>query len=121
MNITKKIALALLSFSIILAGLSFSSPKKTHNNPVQTNILKPNTADAKAKPNRGIVYKYFTQTYSVKKLKNPNYLYEKQLKNKVKAKYGKLRPVKVKWKVKMIIGRSTMNAVSYKPVSIKAI
>lgn len=119
MNITKKIALALLSFSIILAGLSFSSPKKTENNPVQTNILKPNIADAKAKANRGKVYKYFTKKYTVKQLKNPSYLYEKQLKKKVIKKYGKLKPVKVQWRVTMIIGRSTMNAIAYKPVSIR--
>ena len=119
MNLKKKFPIALLSLTILISTISFSTPE--NNNYKHLNINTSNTAEAKAKANRGVVYKYYSQTYSVKKLKNPPYLHERQLKNKVKAKYGKLRPVKVKWKVKMIIGRSTMNAVSYKPVSITAI
>ncbi|MDT0696985.1 hypothetical protein ACFP67_14880 [Mammaliicoccus sciuri] len=118
MNLKKKFPIAILSLTILISTISFSIPENVYKN---LNINTTNTAEAKAKPNRGIVYKYYSQTYSVKKLKNPPYLHERQLKNKVIAKYGKLRPVKVKWKVKMIIGRSTMNAVSYKPVSITAI
>uniref|UniRef100_UPI0015D72255 hypothetical protein n=2 Tax=Staphylococcus TaxID=1279 RepID=UPI0015D72255 len=107
MKILKKATISILALSLITTTIAIESNSSKKNN---SNILN-NTAEAKAKPNRGVVYKYYSQNYSVKKLKNPPYLHERQLKSKVKAKYGKLRPVRVKWRVKMLIGRSTMNAV----------
>ncbi|HDZ8713638.1 TPA: hypothetical protein RUV02_002736 [Staphylococcus aureus] len=108
MKLAKKATVSLLTISLLTTTFAIDSNLTQSNS---KNHIFNSTAEAKGKVNRGITYKYFSQTYSVKKLKNPPYLHERQLKSKVKAKYGKLRPVKVKWRVKMIIGRSTMNAV----------
>ncbi|WP_436889322.1 hypothetical protein [Mammaliicoccus sciuri] len=111
MNFSKKIGLSFLSF-VMLSMIVFTSDLPF----VQSSSSSNNVADAKLRP--GLSYKYYSATYTVKRLKNPKDNVDKKVSAAVKKKYGKYRKVRVKMRVTMDIRLSTQNAIAYKVVKI---
>ncbi|KTT84865.1 hypothetical protein RSA37_13045 [Mammaliicoccus sciuri] len=111
MNVSKKIFLTSLS-TVMLSMIIFTSDLPF----IKSSSNSSNVAEAKLRP--GISYKYYSATYSVKRLKNPKDRVDKKVSAAVKKKYGKYRKVRVKMRVTMDIRLSTQNAIAYKVVKI---